>query len=90
MDDEPIWEPPVENHDEDEVIEGELEPQEQPEAPLGENVDGTARRSWPAQFVQALLEENVVDNARQAMDLLNSSDFDPDTATVPGDGVGER
>lgn len=40
-------------------------------------------RDWPANLVQALLIENLADNARQAVALLNRSDFDPETAT-PG------
>jgi hypothetical protein len=51
-----------------------------PGPPSSDNGNG---RDWPANLVQALLVENLVDDARQAVALLNQSDFDPETAT-PG------
>lgn len=40
---------------------------------------GTAR-DWPARFVRELVAENLVTDAKQAVDLLNRSPFNPDTA----------
>jgi hypothetical protein len=40
------------------------------------------RRSWPAKFVKALTDENIVEGKVEAVALLNQSTFDPKSASV--------
>jgi hypothetical protein len=86
LDDAPLWEP-VEHHDDDDGGQGEEGEQE---AGNGNGRD----LAWPGQFVQALMKDNLANNPREAVDLLNVSPFDPQTATpdevlawARGDGV---
>ncbi len=86
LDDAPLWEPVEHVDEEDEAP--EVESEQEPENGNGRNL------AWPGRFIQALLKDNLVNNQREAWELLNGSPFDPQTATpdevlawARGDGV---